>query len=381
MFFCLLLGLLACNDRKHNSATQEIISEVKSKFAPDGRTAIFNIEIDKKDPKLIVGETNLVEAKDALLNRFLKEGISYKSRISLLPDSTVGEKPFGLINVSVANLRSNPKHSAELVTQALLGTPVNLLKNERGWCLVQTPDKYIAWTNAEILVSMDEIELDRWKKKDKIIYLESSGFAVLPSKDERVSDLVAGNVLVVEEAQKGFWLVQYPDGRSARIHKEEAANLHEWSDGLVISDSAICRTAMDFMGIPYLWGGTSTKGMDCSGFTRTVYLLNGILLPRDASQQVHCGDLVDSVADFTKLEVGDLLFFGTKNDVKERVVHVGLWIGNDQFIHASSDVHISSMDSLAENFDKNNFSRYLRTMRIIGSQDALYRYVSNYFLD
>ncbi len=330
---------------------------------------------------LVVGETNLAEAKDTLLNRFRKGGILYESRISLLPDSTVGEKPFGLINVSVANLRSNPRHSAELVTQALLGTPINLLKKEGGWYLVQTPDKYIAWTNSGSLVPLAKGELDSWKKEDKIIYLAAAGFAMQPSGDARVSDLAAGNVLTVEKEQKRFWLVTYPDGRTARIRKDEAANLRDWNAGMEISDSTVFRTAMDFMGIPYLWGGTSTKGMDCSGFTKTVYLLNGVILPRDASQQVHSGQLVDTARDFSKLKVGDLLFFGTKDDQAEKVVHVGMWVGNDQFIHESSYVHMNSMDSLAENFDRYNYDRYLRAMRIIGTKDAMLGNVANYFLD
>jgi cell wall-associated NlpC family hydrolase len=126
------------------------------------------------------------------------------------------------------------------------------------------------------------------------------------------------------------------------------------------------------MGVPYLWGGTSTKGVDCSGFTKTVYFQHGLILPRDASQQVHVGSLVDENRNFSSLEVGDLLFFGRKTeDGAEKVIHVGMWIGNGQFIHASGDVHISSMDSLSDNFDDYNYNRYLRTKRILGYTDKL----------
>ena len=110
--------------------------------------------------------------------------------------------------------------------------------------------------------------------------------------------------------------------------------------------------------------------MDCSGFTKTVYFLNGMVIPRDASQQVHAGKPIDSVQNFDNLEKGDLLFFGTKatDSTKEKVVHVGMWIGNNEFIHASNMIRISSMDPNAANFDDWNRKRYLRTKRMLNEE-------------
>src|SRR5690606_39904878 len=112
----------------------------------------------------------------------------------------------------------------------------------------------------------------------------------------------------------------------------------DWSSDVCSSDL--------LMGLPYLWGGTSAKGVDCSGYTKTVFFLNGIILPRDASQQIHAGIEVDSTRDFENLEPGDLLFFGRKatETSSERVIHVGMWIGDNKFIHSMGDVHISTLD-------------------------------------
>lgn len=130
-------------------------------------------------------------------------------------------------------------------------------------------------------------------------------------------------------------------------------------------------SAFGMLGVPYLWGGTSSKAMDCSGFTKTVYLMNGYILPRDASQQENIGTLVDDKRAFEKLQEGDLLFFGRNatDSTRESVVHVGMWIGDMKFIHASGDIHVSSMDPDSDIFDEYNLKRYLRTKRFAGSED------------
>jgi hypothetical protein len=194
---------------------------------------------------------------------------------------------------------------------------------------------------------------------------------ILIEKSGIVSDLVAGSVLEVLKTTDLFYLARYPDGRTAYVLKTESEPYDSWLAELDPSLDDLVTTSKKLVGTPYLWGGTSTKGMDCSGFTKTVYFLNGMVIPRDASQQVHTGKQIDEDQNFDKLEKGDLLFFGRKatDSTKERVVHVGMWIGNNEFIHASNQVRISSMDAKAENFDAYNLNRYLRAKRILKEED------------
>lgn len=369
-FIVLLLVIQACGSHKID-IINSIIREVEQEYAPDKRIAVFDVRIMPGNPVVIVGETNNSAAKSSLFSRLEATGFQIQDEVKLLPAENLGDKTFGLINVSVANLRSEARHSAELATQALLGTPVRILKESRGWYLVQTPDEYIAWTESVSMVLMDKEDITDWKNTEKVIYLETFGFS-MNENGQHVSDLVSGNVLTMEKETLENWYVGYPDGRQASIAKNKAMRFKPWLNELKMSDSSIVAKSLEMMGIPYLWGGTSSKGFDCSGFTKTIYFLHGLVLPRDASQQVHVGNLADTERNFSKLQVGDLLFFGTKNhDGSERVSHVGIWLGNNQYIHSSGYVHLSSVDSLKDNFDRFNYDRYLRTKRIIGREHEL----------
>ena len=108
-------------------------------------------------------------------------------------------------------------------------------------------------------------------------------------------------------------------------------------------------TAYTLSGKPYLWGGTSTQAMDCSGFTKMAYYLNGYVIPRDASQQVNAGVDVPLDNDFSQLRRGDLLFFGTyREDGSERTTHVGFYVGDGRFLHAGADNDYITENSLLE---------------------------------
>ncbi|ASV32619.1 SH3 domain-containing C40 family peptidase [Maribacter cobaltidurans] len=373
--YCLVLFLIfGCQpEQKKDVEVSSYIEEIKNEFAPDKRVALFKIE-GEQNPKgwTLKGETNLPEALIALKEKLEEANIVYIDSIKVLPGENLEGKHHAVVSISVANLRSEPKHSAELSTQATLGTPLKVWKMEGGWYYIQTPDKYLAWVNSGEISLLTDAELDEWMNRDKIIYIDTYGHAFSNVRSQtRVSDLVAGNILETTGEEGDFYRVRFPDGREAYVRKKEAKPYDTWLDGLDRSQESLVETSKTLMGVPYLWGGTSTKGMDCSGFTKTVYFLNGMIIPRDASQQVRTGNGIDSVKNFNQLQKGDLLFFGRKatDSTAEKVVHVGMWIGNNEFIHASDRVRISSMDKDAENYDEYNLNRYLRTKRVLNQKD------------
>ncbi len=345
------------------------IENTKAHFAPDKRTALFDIIIlEGPSDFTLTGESNLPKAIDSLKARLKADAIEFKDEIRMLPAEELEGKTNAVINISVANLRSDPKHSAELATQATLGTIVKVLKKENSWYLIQTPDDYLAWVDAGGIELMEPENLENWTASEKVIYTNTYGHAYDSiSTLNRVSDLVAGNLLKLINATEAFYEVEFPDGRSAFVPKTEADEYRNWLSKLTLEADALVETSKTLMGVPYLWGGTSTKGVDCSGFTKTIYYLNGMIIPRDASQQVHTGKFIDSIAKFDALEKGDLLFFGRKatDTSTEKVVHVGMWIGNNEFIHSSDRVRISSVDADKVNYDAYNVGRYLRSKRIL----------------
>lgn len=350
-----------------------IIQYVKEQFAPDKRTSVFNIEVVQENEKLILkGETNLTEVKTELVKLLFEQKIIIKDDIELLPSKSLGEKIFGVVNLSVANLRSKPDHAAELVTQAILGTPIKVLKKgEDGYYLVQTPDNYIAWLDDDGFEFKTESEFVEWNETPKVIYTKEFGFSFVDANDksQTVSDLVAGNLLKIIGEDSNYFLVEYPDGRKAYIKKDEANIINDWYNALNPTGVTILKTAYRFMGIPYLWGGTSVKGMDCSGFTKTVYFLNGIVLQRDASQQVNTGELVEVKSGWENLQAGDLLFFGRKadGDKKERITHVAIYIGDGDFIHAAGRVRINSLNPSKSYYSKYRDNSFIRAKRILSS--------------
>jgi cell wall-associated NlpC family hydrolase len=209
-----------------------------------------------------------------------------------------------------------------------------------------------------------------WQGKRKVIITTEHTFSrtghgarALP-----VSDLVAGCILALKGATASHFAVEYPDGRTAYVRRTDAELFDGWLARAKDTPETIVATAQRFIGVPYLWGGTSAKGLDCSGYSKTVYFLNGVLLPRDAGQQVHVGDSIDTSGEMN-LQPGDLLFFGSRATAErpERVTHVGISLGGRRFIHESTHVHINSLDSADADYSESLHRAFLRAKRIIGA--------------
>ncbi len=359
----------------------ELVNEAKKEYAPDKRTKIVAItQADAKTNQYHIEST--VPQANAFIESQAK-GLSANLHFNNLPDSTVGEKIYGVVNLSVANFRTQPGNASEMATQAILGTQVDILQKLQGDLRVRTPEGYISYVPASSVVAMDKAALDAWKAKKKVIYTQEFGksYSKADQSSQRVSDLVYGNILALESEGKSYYKVSYPDKRIAYLPKTEAVSFEQWLKTRSLNSDNVLASARSMMGLPYLWGGTSVKGVDCSGFTKTAFYMNGYVIPRDASQQVLAGEAVDILgADghfdaqkaLKNLKPADLLFFaaGKNNNPNARVTHVAMYIGNGEFIHAAGTVRINSMLKDASNYDDFQTRTVVAAKRYIGAQDA-----------
>jgi hypothetical protein len=375
----ILLLFISCkNDTTIITELQNIHSTIKTAYAPDKRVELFDIRFELAENELILeGETTSKKAFSVLLDSLNNKTLKYTNNVRILPDSAVGNLKFAIARNSVINIRSKPKHSAELGTQGLLGMPLKVLDKKGDFYRVQTPDNYISWVDKGGITRMTKENFDQWNFRQKIIFTKNFGY-VYADKNENssiISDITLGGILNYKSLDSKFYEVEYPDKRIGFIKKEEAIIYESWIQNLNPSKENIETTAKKMNGFPYLWGGTSSKGMDCSGFTKMTYFMNGFIIPRDASQQINAGKTVDKELNFEGLEKGDLIFFGSKAtaEKKQRVTHVGIWLGNDkmEFIHASGNVHLGSMDIKQSNYDEFNKNRYLGGKRYLGVKDKM----------
>jgi len=373
------LLVLSCNIGPKSKEIQEefdmISKEIKSEYAPDRRDKTYEPKLEfSADDKTIVlrGSTTEADAKAALLKALADKNIEVLDSMVILPDPSLGEKIYGVTTLSVINFRYGPDFASESATQTILGTPLRILEKKGGWTRAITPEGYIAWVSSGGIQTMNEQEFKDWSSAQKLIIttyytLFRDGAS---EKAGVVMDGVMGNIVRADGVEGNYYKIILPNGKRAFLLKAHAEDFGKWLDSRRPTPENIIATAKQFLGFPYMWGGTSIKAMDCSGFAKTTYYLNGIILERDASQQGYTGDNVGISNGIDSLKTGDLLFFGSKatKDKKERITHVGMYIGGGEFIHCATAVRINSLVPEAANYYEGS-TRLVRAQRILTKVD------------
>lgn len=345
---------------------QEIITEVKGQCAPDARQVVFEITATQgSDGIVLKGNTSEADAYNTLTSRLGEDGITYVDSINIYPTDSWAQ-----VRIPAASLRTAGRHAAEMATQAILGTPLRVLEKGREWWRVQTPDGYIAYVPSSSVVSKTPEEMERWRNAQRYIVTSPWQIRVYDSPTATgprnvVTDLVNGCIVEVEGprpvVENGRLYLRLPDGRKGYADLRDFKTIEAWAAQDFNSDQ-ILDIAYSMEGTPYLWGGTSTKALDCSGLAKVSYFSNGIILMRDASQQATTGTRIEA-SDWRSNQAGDLLFFGNARTGK--VTHVAIYDHDGNYVHSSGRVKRNSVDPESDSYLSTPF---LHSVRIAGNE-------------
>ncbi len=220
----------------------------------------------------------------------------------------------GFCNVAVIPVRSEPSHRAEQTTQLLYGEKALVLESNREWARIRCAwDNYEGWCR---LSQLSELAPKAYKKPVKYLSGSHSGKMIFEANEMLVP---YGSELVNLKKTNILSTIDSGRFRGKKLKVGE----------LTITPELLKKAAMAYINAPYLWGGRSLAGIDCSGLTQMAYKLCNTPIPRDASQQAEKGSIVDFLQ---YAECGDLAFFDDKDG---RITHVGMLLDNQNIIHAT----------------------------------------------
>lgn len=247
----------------------------------------------------------------------------------------------GTITVSVSNHYKEAGYKSELVTQGILGEQVTILAEQGTFTQIRQQDGYVSW------VSNDQLLKGKYDGRVAVTSHFVRIYTQPDSDSEPVLEAVIGSRLKVVDENDSWYLIELPDQKLGWAAKEYFGSFPDFTVENII------KQAREFLGYQYFWGGRTTKGFDCSGFVQTVFGLHGVGLERDAWQQQQSNQISD---EFTNAQTGDLLFFAK---TPEKVTHVGIYLGEGRFIHASGRVKINSLREDDNDFSEEHFNTFV----------------------
>lgn len=316
----------------------------------------------------LTGETTEFEIKQNIVSEISEiPGVKVIDEVTMLPATELGDETWAVVKEPVINLGAAPGQSEDknTVTQARMGDIVRVLIKKDDWYLVQMEDKYLGWVDPTHVSLHDSTSLDEfWSGQVALIQAKMTEALDEPEGQSLFSRwLVQGTVLPLVSVDREWSKLRLPEGDNCFVKTSNIKIFSEISSVFTTKKSAkdVIVTAKQYLGLPYLWGGCTSYGFDCSGFTQFCMKMNGYQIRRDADMQYEQGEPVNAIED---LKPGDLVFFET---YKSGPSHVGIYIGDYRYIHAGSSagVAINSFYSSHPEYAASLASKFLGGRRII----------------
>lgn len=255
------------------------------------------------------------------------------------------EMKFGICLNPIVPLRAAPKEKSEMTDQVLFGEDFQILEVSDRWKYIRrNSDGYEGWLNSQYYLQCSE---------DEINQLQEAPSYILPLPFTRLT--VGNNSLILPA---GSILPSFErENKIFRIGDHDYSLLDSLMENKKDKRSLIEETALQFINAPYLWGGKTIFGMDCSGFTQIIYRIAGIAIPRDSHQQVNFGTTVSFIEE---AQTGELAFFS--ND-EGRITHTGIMLEGGRIIHASGKVRMDPIDQ--QGIYNRELKRYTHRLRVV----------------
>lgn len=363
-------GPSAMNAASGTVSVAALVQELGEAYAPDKRTSIWEISIKKSDGQLVIsGSTDNRKALSALKRKLRAQKKPALLQVRLLPDDDpdAAAKPWALVSVPVASFLTNPAFAGSTATQAVTGTPVRILEKQGPFWRAQTPDGYIGWVHDRQIERLSTDELSQWNAASKIVAAANMTL-VADAEGKALAPLPAAGMLRFVSTEEGGRIrAQLPDGRvgfvsanDVRLVEEDFLHWQQLREGPRDAFwEAFLRRAQSLTGTTYLWGGTSTAAVDCSGLVSVMWRIAGVIIGRDTDQQIAAGEPL-SMTNPESIPAGVLISFGKKTPSgKTTVEHVGLSLGGGRFLHALGSVREESLIKESPLFSAYEYGRYL----------------------